>query len=106
MRNSYQCSFCDKTYKKIKSLRKHIKGVHKNSENTNQEDCLQNYAKNALALHSIARNFQDAGKHGDGGRIIRLYKFLLIYFKIDGRTKYTYQFLHLLEKLVFFFHHL
>ena len=99
MCNSYQCSFCDKSYKKIKSLRKHIQSVHKNSKNTNQEDCLQNYTKNAPALCHIARNFQDARKHGDGDRIIRLYKFLLIYFKIDGRTKYVYQSLHLLAQI-------
>ena len=102
MRNSYQCSFCDKTYKKIKSLRKYIQSVHKNSRNTNQEDCLQNYTKNALALCYIAKNVQDARKHGGGDRIIRLYKFLLIYFKIDGRTQYAYQSLHLLAQISFF----
>ena len=64
MRNSYQCYFCDKTYKKIENLRKHIQRVHKNGKITNQEDCLQNYTKNALALCYIARNFQDACKHG------------------------------------------
>ena len=99
MRNNYQCFFCDKTYKKIKSLRKHIQSVHKNSKNTNQEDCLQNYTKKTLNLCYIARNFQDARKYGGGDRIIRLYKFLLIYFKIDGRTKCAYQYLHLLAQI-------
>ena len=35
----------------------------------------------------------------DGDRIIRLYKFLSIYFKVDGRTKYAYQSLHLLAQI-------
>ena len=41
-------------------LRKHIQSVLKNSKNRNQEDCLQNYTRNTLALCYIARNFQDA----------------------------------------------
>ena len=60
---------------------------------------MQNYTKNALALCYIARNFQDVRKLGDGDRIIRLYEFLLIYFKIDGRTKCAYQYLHLLAQI-------
>ena len=35
----------------------------------------------------------------DGDRIIRLYKFLSIYFKVDGQTKYAYQSLHLLAQI-------
>ena len=101
MRNSYQCSFCDKTDKKINSLRKHNQSVHKNSSNTNKEDCLQNCTENILALCYTARNFQDARKHGDSDRIISLYKFLLIYFKIDNQTKYAYQSLHLLAQIRF-----
>ena len=49
----------------------------------------------------MAKNFIDARKHGDGKRIIRLYKFLLLYFKIDHRKKYAYQSLHLLAQVSF-----
>ena len=58
MHNSYLRSFCNKTYKKVKSSKKDIQSVHK----------------------------EDVRKHRDNDRIIRLYKFLLVYFKNDGRT--------------------
>ena len=83
----------------MKTIRKHIHTSHKSGECYGDEDFLQNYSKNALALCFIVKNFQDARKHGDGNRIIRLYKFLLLYFKIDGRTKYAYQSLHLLAQV-------
>ena len=35
-------------------------------------------------------------KHGDGERIIRLYKFLLLYFRLEHRTKYSYYTLYTL----------
>lgn len=72
------------------------------SEEANRDvdsDYLLNYSKNALALCYIIKDFTDAHKHGDGMRILRLYKFLLIYFKIDGRTKYSFQSLHLLAQV-------
>ena len=97
--NTYQCSFCGKSYKKIKSLTNHLHSVHQGEKIIVYEDYLQNYSKNALALCYIVKNFQDARKHGDGDRVIRLYKFLLIYFKIDGRTKYAYQSLHLFTQI-------
>lgn len=60
---------------------------------------MQNYSKNALFLCYLIKNFIDARKHGDGARLLRIYKFLLIYFKIDGRTKYSFQSLHLLAQV-------
>ena len=47
------------------------------------------------------KDFIDARKHGDGKRILKLYKFLLLYFKVDSRTKYSYQALHLLAQVSF-----
>ena len=49
----------------------------------------------------LAKNFRDARKHGDGERIVMLYKFMLLYFRIDGRTKYTFQTLHFLSQVSF-----
>ena len=40
-------------------------------------------------------------KHGDGKRILKLYKFSFLYFKVDSRTKYSYQTLHLLAQVSF-----
>ena len=47
------------------------------------------------------KDFIDARKHGKGKRILKLYKFLLLYFKVDSRTKYSYQTLHLLAQVSF-----
>ena len=43
----------------------------------------------------------DTKKHGDGKGILKLYKFLLLYFKVDSRTKYSYQTVHLLAQVSF-----
>ena len=37
----------------------------------------------------MAENFHDAWKEGDGGRLIRYWKFLLLHLRADGRTKYA-----------------
>ena len=97
--NAYQCSFCGKSYKKIKSLTNHLHSLHQGEKIIYYEDYLQNYSKNALALCYIVKNFQGARKHDDGDKVTRLYKFLLIYFKIDGCTKYAYQSLHLFAQI-------
>ena len=49
----------------------------------------------------LIKYFIDAGRHTDGDRIIRLHKYLLLYFKADNRTKYSYQTLHLLAQVKF-----
>ena len=70
--NAYQCSFCGKSYKKMKSLTNHLHSVHQGEKITDDQDYFQNYSKNALALCFIVKIFQDARKHGDGDRVIRL----------------------------------
>ena len=47
------------------------------------------------------KDFIDTKKHGDGKGILKLYKFLLLYFKVDSRTKYSYQTVHLLAQVSF-----
>ena len=77
---------------------------HQNTGHSNQDDSrdgVRNYCSNALALCYLAKNFLDARKRGDGERVCRLYKHLLLYFKLDGRTKYSYQTLQLLAQLNF-----
>ena len=98
--NAYQRSFCGKSFKKVKSLTNHLHSVHQGEKITDDQDYLQNYSKNAQALCYIVENFQDARKYGDGDRVIRLYKFLLIHFEIDDRSKYAYQSLHLLAQII------
>ena len=101
--SAYECPFCSKTNKRAKSLQNHIKDNHKQEKLKEEttEDAVCNYSKNALALSFIVKDFIDARKHGDSKRILKLYKFLLLYFKFDSRTRYSYQTLHLLAQVSF-----
>ena len=87
----------------MKSLKKHLssKGHTTITEENSEDDGVVNYCKNALGLCYLAKDFVDARKRGDGERICRLYKYLLLYYKLDGRTKYSYQTLHLLAQINF-----
>ena len=60
--------------------------------NSTNEDCVRNYSINALCM--IAKDFEDARKHGDGQRIVRLLKFMMLFFKHDGKHKYAFHILH------------
>ena len=53
------------------------------------QDGVFNYATHIIGYGLLARNFQDAWREGDGVRTIRCWKFFLLYFKNDGRTKYA-----------------
>ena len=106
--DKFQCHFCGKFYKKLATLRKHMSKahpdlqVHKSKPTcTSKEDHVRNYSINALALCLLARNYEDARKHGDGLRIIRLIKFMMLLFKIDGKTKYSFHTLHHLAQVTF-----
>ena len=99
-KSTYSCPFCSNhSYKRAKTLQKHIKRCHNNAAVNSHEDGVQNYSKNALTLSFLVKNFIDARKHGDGPRIIQIYKFFLLYFKVDHRTKYSFQTLHLLAQI-------
>ena len=94
-----KCPVCSKEYKKVKSLRKHMK-----EKCLSQADHLLNYSKNALFLCCLAKDLIDARKRGNGERILRLYKYCLLYFKLDGRHKYSGQVLHLLTQTNYLLH--
>lgn len=103
----HQCPHCEKKYKQAKSLRKHFLSTHNAAEsaqssNDSNDDALFNYSCNALALGLIAKDFTDARQHGDGERIMRLHKFLLLYFKSDTRkVKYSFYTLYTLSQAGF-----
>lgn len=97
------CHHCSKSYKTTQGLKNHIRSKHSDQQTetpttTQDQDAVFNYSCGALSLCLIARDFSDARKHGDGERIIRLYKFLMLYFKLAGKTKYAYYSLHLLAQ--------
>ena len=101
LQSGYMCQICKKKYKRVANYRNHIQKKHasdeRNDMNTgSDEDGVYNYSCNALGLGLLAKNFVDARKHGDGERIIRLYKFLLLYFRLEHQTKYSYYILYTL----------
>ena len=94
--SGYNCQHCCKSYKKAKSLRNHIQLKHnipgplERKETSDKDDSIYNYSRNALALRLLAKDFVDARKDGDGPRIIRLYKVLFLFFKLESRHKYSF----------------
>ncbi|XP_070548874.1 uncharacterized protein [Ptychodera flava] len=103
-----KCRFCGKKYKRESFLTKYEKEKHGDSfysEATTQspidqsQDGVFNYACTSLSLGLFARNFQDAVKEGDGDRVIRMYKFLMLHYKSDGRHKYALESLYLLVQI-------
>ena len=63
------------------------------------EDHVLNYSRNALLLTYIVKDFVDARKYGDWKRIVRLYKFLMVLFKLNERSKYAFKAIHLLAQV-------
>ena len=98
------CPHCKKEYLQLQGLRKHMKNKHNSSgtavqSSTGKEDSIFNYSCAALSMCLLWKDFEDARKHGDGERTIRLYKFLMLYFKLANKTKYTYHSLRLLAQV-------
>jgi hypothetical protein len=65
------------------------------------DDFIRDYTYNAMLLCLIAKGFEDARKHGDGLQIIRLLKFMMLFFKHDGKHKYAFHILHQLAQIKF-----
>ena len=99
----FKCKFCQKEFIAIKTLKTHLREnrCKDKLKITPKEDHVFNYSRNALCLCYLIKDFIDARKHGDGQRIIRLHKFMLLYFKLDHRTKYSGQTLHLISQVNF-----
>ena len=53
------------------------------------EDWMTNYASLVIGYGLMADNFHDTWKEGDGERLMRCRKFLLLHFRANGRTKYA-----------------
>ena len=71
--------------KKADKSRKEVEKERK--KQCESEDGVYNYACRFLAMSLMARNFHDASRYGDGEKLIRCWKFLLLHFKVDGRIK-------------------
>ncbi len=101
------CPNCRKTYVTQRGLKNHMKskhlGVHQPPPEKQalapDKDALFNYTRTALSLCMLAYDFTDARQMGDGERLMRLYKFLLLHFKAAKKPKYSYQVLRLLAQI-------
>lgn len=65
-------------------------------------DGVKEYAKEFLSLALLHAEFQDAIREGDGTRVLRCWKFLLLVFKAGRRTNYSIEALILLAQYHFF----
>lgn len=66
---------------------------------TDSTDGVLDYACSVIGFGLLARNFSDATHEGDGERLIRCWKFFMLHFKADGRTKYAVEAFNLLTQV-------
>ena len=112
-RTVFTCSECGKTYVYKKARDNHLKLKHKvdvvepissPTESRNQvavkEDYVYNYACVRLSLGMLIFNFNDAVKEGDGERIVRCWKYMLLLFKAHSHNKYALAALQLLASIL------
>ncbi|KAJ8050606.1 hypothetical protein HOLleu_03871 [Holothuria leucospilota] len=106
----FKCTQCIKEYKTRNGLRKHIRANHtfklqapaqELATQSEENDSLYKYARCATIMCLLALNFNDARKMGDGLRLIRMYKYMLLHFKASGKHKYSFQVLRLLAQVHF-----
>ena len=107
---SWSCSQCNKKYASRKTLMTHVKSKHSGvdtqaanaaapAQSDDKQDHILNYSRCALGLGMLALDFNDARQLGDGDRIIRLHKILLLHFKAARKPKYSFQVLRLLSQV-------
>ena len=99
------CPKCSKPYKTLPPLRKHLVDEHPPDEDgggqrrPSGEDGVFNYSCSTLGMCLLAADFTDARKHADGERLFIIAKYLMLYFKVMGKTKYSYHVLRLLFQI-------
>ena len=64
-----------------------------------EADGVFNYACRLLSYGLLSRNVQDATDNGYGKSTCRLWKFLMLHFKTNGRTKYALEAFNLTAQL-------
>ncbi|XP_078356450.1 uncharacterized protein LOC144641297 [Oculina patagonica] len=98
---NFSCRFpsCNKSYIYEKRRNTHEVTVHgltipcereeRSPQNPRDNDGIFNYSHNILKTGLLFKNFKDAIKEGDGARLERLWKFMMLLFKVSGKTKYA-----------------
>ena len=65
------------------------------TEQSQKVDNVRNYIHQLLILLLLHLDHNDTIKHGDGGRVIGLYKYFCLYFKVSNCPKYSFAMLRL-----------
>lgn len=114
-RKTFPCHCCGKPFVYKKCRDRHLSKEHPDFVIPSEEvesspleppktdkketDHIYNYACARLGLGLLLHNFDDAVKEGDGDRIIRCWKFLLLIFKSYNHNKYALAALQLLANI-------
>ena len=64
-------------------------------------DHVQEYASEVLSLGLMLMEFKDAVKEGDGLRILRCWRYILLFFKVARRSNYSIEAFNLLAQYTF-----
>lgn len=98
----FKCRYpdCNREYQHEKRRNNHEVTVHglnitnheqneRSPPDQRNEDGIFNYSHNIVKTGLLFKDFQDAIKEGDGGRVEYLWKFMMLLFKVSGKTKYA-----------------
>ena len=98
----FKCRYpdCNREYQHEKRRNNHEVTVHglnitnheqneRSPPDPRNEDGIFNYSHNIVKTGLLFKDFQDAIKEGDGGRVEYLWKFMMLLFKVSGKTKYA-----------------
>lgn len=99
----FECRYpdCNRQYQHEKRRKNHEVAVHglnitnhaeqdeRSPPDPCSEDGVFNYSHNIAKTGLLFKDFQDAIKEGDGARAEYLWKFMMLLFKVVGKTKYA-----------------
>ena len=99
------CRYCGKSYRYKRCRDRHETKEHPHftppeeetkemydafsTKEEKEQDYVYNYACVRLSLGLLLRNFDDSVQEGDGERILRCWKFLMLIFKSSNHNKYA-----------------
>ena len=95
-----KCPVCAKPWKQIDDLKAHIRQKHPHpGPDSDDHDAVYAYSCAVMSMCLIAYDFTDARQLGDGDRIVLLLKYMMLYFRSAGKSKYAHQVLRQLAQI-------
>ena len=77
--------------------------AHTSQAPQKEYDGINEYAKEVLTLGLFYLEYKDAIREGDGTRVLRCWKYLLLFFRASGHTNYTIEAFTLLSQYYYLF---